>query len=144
MFKNILVPTDGSAMSQKAAIRGVKLAKALGARVTAFFAAPPATPVIFRKGIPVGLSQPREHAKAIDRAAARHLGAIARAAKSARVRFEGVHTTNDYPAQAILKIAKKKKCDLIVMATQGDRGLFDTSVTEKVLEDIRIPVLVLR
>ena len=44
MFKNILIPTDGSALSQKAATKGVELAKALGAKVTAFFAAPPATP----------------------------------------------------------------------------------------------------
>jgi nucleotide-binding universal stress UspA family protein len=43
MFKNILVPTDGSELSQKAVVRGVALAKAVGAKVTAFFAAPPAT-----------------------------------------------------------------------------------------------------
>ena len=41
MFKNILIPTDGSALSQKAVVQGVALAKSLGAKVTAFFAAPP-------------------------------------------------------------------------------------------------------
>ena len=54
MFKNILIPTDGSALSQKAATKGVALAKALGAKVTAFFAAPPATPVVYRNNLPVG------------------------------------------------------------------------------------------
>jgi nucleotide-binding universal stress UspA family protein len=44
MFKHILVPTDGSDLSQAAALQAVKLAKSLGARVTAYFAAPPATP----------------------------------------------------------------------------------------------------
>jgi len=144
MFKNILVPTDGSAVSQRAALRGVKLAKATGAKVTAFYAAPAATPVRFRKSFPVGLSQPREHAKAIDRAAARHLGAIAKAAKSARVRFEGVHATDDFPAQAILKVAKKQKCDVIVMATHGEGSLFTSSVTQQVLEKSKLPVLVFR
>lgn len=144
MFKNILVPTDGSSLSQRTAIRGVELAKATGAKVTAFYAAPAATPVVFRKGLPVGFSQPAVSAARIEREAARHLGAIAAAAKKARVRFEGLHATDDYPAQAILKVAKKKKCDVIVMATHGERGLFTSSVTEQVLEDSKIPVLVFR
>ena len=46
MFKNILIPTDGSPLSQKAVVRGVALAKSVGAKVTAFFAAPPATPIV--------------------------------------------------------------------------------------------------
>ena len=45
MFKNILIPTDGSKVASESALAGVRLAKALGARVTAFFAAPPATPI---------------------------------------------------------------------------------------------------
>ena len=50
MYNHILLPTDGSALARKAAHAGVKLAQALGARVTGFYAAPPATPVEF-KGI---------------------------------------------------------------------------------------------
>ena len=78
MFKNILIPTDGSALSQKAATQGVALAKALGARVTAFFAAPPATPVVYRDNLPVGLAQPGEHAKMIERTAAKYLDFVER------------------------------------------------------------------
>ena len=144
MFKNVLVPIDGSALSQRTAIRGVELAKAVGAKVTAFYAAPAATPVVFRKGLPVGLSQPAESAATIEREANKHLGAIEAAAKKARVRFEGLHATDDYPAQAILKVAKKKKCDVIVMATHGERGLFTSSVTNKVLAESKLPVLVFR
>ena len=46
MFKHILIPTDGSPLSNEAAAAGVQLAKALGARITGFFAAPaaPVTP----------------------------------------------------------------------------------------------------
>ncbi len=144
MFKNILVPTDGSSLSQRTALRGVELAKAIGAKVTAFYAAPAATPVVFRKGLPVGLSQPAESAARIEREANRHLDAIAAAAKKARVQFEGLHATDDYPVDAILKVAKKKKCDVIVMATHGERGLFTSSVTRKVLEQSKLPVLVFR
>src|SRR5262245_15841575 len=147
MFKNVLVPTDGSSLSLKAAAQGVQLAKSLGAKVTGFFAAPPATPVVYRDSLPVGFAQPGEHAQLIERTAAKHLGAIERLAKKAGVRFEGLHATNDYPADAILDAAKKKKCDVIVMATHGEgglRGMFIGSVTQKVLNQSKIPVLVLR
>jgi nucleotide-binding universal stress UspA family protein len=147
MFKNVLIPTDGSALSLKAATQGVQLAKALGAKVTAFFAAPPATPVVYRNSLPAGFAQPAEHKEIIERTAARHLDAVGRLAKKARVRFEAVHATNDYPADAILDVAKKKKCDVIVMATQGQgglRGALIGSVTQKVLNQSKIPVMVLR
>ena len=147
MFKYILIPTDGSELSQKAALQGVALAKSVGAKVTGFFAAPPATPVIYRNNLPVGLAQPREHKAMIEQTAAKHLDFIGRAAKKARVPFEGVHVTDDYPADAILRIAKKKKCDAIVMATHGEgglRGMLIGSVTQKVLNQSKIPVLVLR
>jgi nucleotide-binding universal stress UspA family protein len=147
MFKHILVPTDGSPASQKAALTGVTLAKSLGARVTAFFAAPPATPIVYRNNLPVGFAQPAEHAAMIERTSAKYLGVIQRAAKKAGVRFEAIHATNDYPADAVLDMAKKKKCDCIVMATHGEgglRGVFVGSVTQKVLNRSKIPVLVLR
>jgi nucleotide-binding universal stress UspA family protein len=147
MFKHILIPTDGSPLSQKAAVRGVALAKALGAKVTAFFAAPPATPVTYRNSLPVGFAQPNENAKLIKRTAEKHLAFVERAAKKARVRCSSVHVTNDYAADAILSIAKKNKCDAIVMGTQGEgglRGLFIGSVTQKVLNQSKIPVLVVR
>ena len=147
MFKNVLVPTDGSSLSLKAAAQGVALAKSLGAKVTGFFAAPPATPVVYRNNLPVGFAQPGEHEQIIKKTVAKHLDAIERLAKKAGVRFEGVHATNDYPADAILDVAKKKKCDVIVMATQGEgglRGMFIGSVTQKVLNQSKVPVLVIR
>ena len=133
MFKNILIPTDGSPLSQKAVVRGVVLAKALGAKVTGFFAAPPATPVVYRDHLPVGFAQPGEHAQIIERMAAKYLAYIERAAKKARVRYEGVHVTSDFADEAILSIAKKKGCDAIVMASAGQgglRGVFVGSVSD--------------
>jgi nucleotide-binding universal stress UspA family protein len=147
MFKNILIPTDGSPLSQKAVVQGVALAKSVGAKVTAFFAAPPATPIVYRDHLPVGYATPGEHEEMIRKTAAKYLGVVERAAKQAGISCESVHVTSDYPEEGILKVAQKKKCDLIVMATHGQgglRGMFIGSVTQKVLNQAKIPVMVFR
>jgi nucleotide-binding universal stress UspA family protein len=147
MFKHILIPTDGSRLSAAAAEAGVRLARALGARVTGLFAAPPATPIVYRDALPVGYGTPRHHAKLIRRAAAAHLTVIERAAKAAGVRCECVSVTSDFPADAILQAAVRRKCDLVFMASHSRRGLRRLllgSETQKVLAGSSIPVLVYR
>jgi len=147
MFKNILVPTDGSSLSRKAASLGIKLAKSVGANVIAFFAAPPPTPIVYRNSLPVGFAQPAEHEEMIKKTAAKYLDFVERAARKAGVPIESLYETNDYPADAILAIARKKKCDVIVMATHGAdglRGVLIGSVTQKVLNQSNCPVLVVR
>lgn len=147
MYKHILVPTDGSPLSQAAAVSAVKLAHALGARITGLFAAPAATPVAYRGLLPVGLRTPEENAAMIEKIATRHLGVIERAASAKGVPCEVIHVTNDFPADAILDVAKKRKCDLIVMASHGSRGipgLLIGSETRKVLARATMPVVVHR
>jgi nucleotide-binding universal stress UspA family protein len=147
MYKHILIPTDGSELSRRTALAGVKLARALGARVTGLFAAPAATPLVYRDSLPVGFGTTQHNAAMIRRAAHRHLEVIERAAKAARVRCQTVSVTDDYPADAILAQAKKRNCDLIFMASHGRRGLRGVllgSETQKVLTGSRIPVLVYR
>ena len=147
MFKNILIPTDGSPLSQKAVVQGVALAKSVGAKVTAFFAAPPATPIVYRDHLPVGYATPGEREEMIKKTAAKYLGFVERAAKKAGISCESVHVTSDYPEEGIVKVAQKKKCDLIVMATHGQgglRGMLIGSVTQKVLNQAKIPVMVFR
>jgi len=147
MYKHILIPTDGSPLSQQAAAAGVRLAQKLGARVTGLFAAPPATPVIYRQVLPVGYATPREHEKRIRNAVAHHLGRIESAARAAGVACETLSVTSDFPADAILAAAAKRNCDLIVMAShsrKGLRGLLLGSETQKVLARSAVPVLVFR
>jgi nucleotide-binding universal stress UspA family protein len=147
MYKHILIPTDGSPASLRAARAGVELAAVVGARVTAFYAAPPPTPLIYDGVFPVGYLPPDEHAEMIERAAASYLGAIAEMARAAGVACESVHVTNDFPAEAILETAKRRKCDLIFMASHGRRGLSAIllgSETQKVLTHSKIPVTVYR
>jgi nucleotide-binding universal stress UspA family protein len=147
MFKHLLIPTDGSKLSNDAALAGVRLARALGARVTVLFAAPPATPILYKAVVPVGYATPQEHKKMIERAAAAYLGAVEKVARAAGVRCEAVTVTSDFPADAILATAKKRGCDLVVMGSHGRRGLKGAllgSETQKVLAEGALPVLVYR
>ena len=148
MYKHILIPTDGSKLSRAAAEAGVQLAKVLGARVTGFFAAPPATPIVFKGIVPVGYQAPEEHEASIRKAAESYLGAIEKAARAAGVPCEVMTATSDYPGEAIVAAAKKRRCDLIFIASHGRRGVRRESLlgteTTKVLSQAPVPVLVHR
>lgn len=78
---------------------------------------------------------------------AQTLDAVAAAAKAERVKCETVHVEDEYPYRAIIKTAKSRRCDLIIMASHG-RGsasaLLLGSETLKVLTHSKIPVLVHR
>ncbi|MGH8704211.1 MAG: universal stress protein [Burkholderiales bacterium] len=147
MYKHILIPTDGSPLSRKTIAAGVKFAKSCGAKVTGLFAAPAATPVVYKDFVPVGYMTPQRHAAMIEKTAANFLGVIEKAARDAGVACECVRVTNDFPADAILAVAKKKKCDLIFMASHGRRGLAGVllgSESQRVLTASTVPVLVFR
>lgn len=147
MFKNILIPTDGSPVSLKAIAAGIKFAKTHGAKVTGFFAAPSATPIVYRNFLPVGYTTPQAHARAIEKSAAEYLDVIAKAAKKAGLRCELVHVTSDFPADTIVEIAKKKGCDCIFMSSHSRKGLAKAllgSQTQKVIATAPMPVLVYR
>lgn len=147
MYTHILVPTDGSPLSRAAVRDAIALARALGARVTGLFAAPAATPILFRNRLPAGYSTTRKNEELIEKAAATHLGQIEKAAKAAGVPCTSVCVKSDFPADSILAEAKRRKCDLIVMASHGRRGirgLLLGSETQKVLAQAKVPVLVHR
>jgi nucleotide-binding universal stress UspA family protein len=147
MFKHILIPTDGSTLSKKAIGNGVKFAQTVGAKVTGFFAAPPYRPVVYEDFVPANYMSPKQHDEAIARLAAKYLGAVEKACKDAGVPYQGAHVASEFPADAIIEVAKSKKCDLIFMASHGRRGLAGVllgSETAKVLTHSKIPVLVYR
>ncbi len=147
MYKNILIPTDGSPLSKAAIQAGVQLAALTGAKVTGVYAAPAATPIVYRNLLPVGLASQKENAAAIKKAGERHLDVVVRAAKAAGVRAECVSVVSDYPADTVLAVAKKHKCDLIVMSSHSRKGISAMllgSQTQQVLAQATIPVLVHR
>jgi nucleotide-binding universal stress UspA family protein len=145
MYKHILIPTDGSRLSVRAIEHGVALARATGGRVTGLFVAPAATPVVYKRFVPLRYSSPDDHAEMIERAAAHHLAAVSKAAAAAGVACECIAVTGDFPAEAIVAEAKRRKCDLIFMASHSRSGLSALLLgneTRKVLQESKIPVLV--
>ena len=81
------------------------------------------------------------------RIAERALEQVRMAAEAASVAVETVRETHDQPYRAIIECALARKCDLIVMASHGRRGvaaLLVGSETAKVLTHSTIPVLVYR
>jgi nucleotide-binding universal stress UspA family protein len=147
MYKNILVATDGTRLSGKAITQAVALAKALGARLTAFYASPDYPLPVYAEGAIVEPMSRREYAAICKEEADRILGAVAAKAKSARVALNTVHVVNSTPWRAILAAARRHRCDAIVMASHGRRGvsaLLLGSETQKVLTHSKIPVVVVR
>lgn len=146
-YKHILLPTDGSALSNQSVKAGVELARAIGARVTGLFAAPAPTPLVYEHHMPVAYMTPEEHAQAIERAASSFLGVIEKAAQAAGVPCECIKVTSEYPADAIVEVARRQHCDLIFMSSHGRKGvsaLLLGSETSKVLAHAKVPVLVHR
>src|SRR5208282_5289086 len=140
-------PTDGSRLSLKAATHAIALAKAMRAQLTAFHASPEYPLPIYADGVIFEPQSPQEYRAACRQEAERILGAFAAKAKRARVPFSSAHTFSSSPWSAILAAARKQRCDAIVMASHGRRGvsaLVLGSETQKVLTHSKLPVLVVR
>ncbi|MEK7436327.1 MAG: universal stress protein [Pseudomonadota bacterium] len=149
MYKHILVPTDGSALSDKAVEAALKLAKLSGAHVTAFHAVEPypLQGAYAAEASGVAELQPEIFAERSEEYAKRVLAAFAAAAAAANVQCSTAYATSRSASQAIIEKANQEKCDLIVMASHGRRGLEGFllgSETQKVLTHSTIPVLVYR
>ena len=147
MFKHVLVPTDGSTLSLRAAKNAVRFAKAHGARITAFYAAPEYHPNIAGDYLPANFVPLAVFEKQIKKAADKYLEQIKKLAAVGGVTCSGLFASNDSPSQAIIAAAKERKCDLIFMASHGRSGvagLLIGSETNKVLTHCKLPVLVYR
>ena len=149
MFKHILVPTDGSKLAARGYKAGIKLAGALGARVTGVYVILPYMPPMYGEAamyyVP-GLS-PQEYEKSSKEAARKALAAVEREAKASGVRCTTRFVTAAHPHEGILKTARAAKCDAICMATHGRGGLGGLilgSETQRVLAHAKIPVIVTR
>jgi nucleotide-binding universal stress UspA family protein len=145
MFKHILLPTDGSQLSELAIRRGIDLAKTMNARVTGFCVVPEFHVFTYRTEM---LEETEgQYARESRARAAEDLAFIANAAKEAGVQCDTSYVINDRPYEAIVKAAEDKGCDLILMASHGRSGMSGFllgSETQKVLTHTGIPVLVYR
>jgi nucleotide-binding universal stress UspA family protein len=146
-YKHILVPTDGSALSLKAAKEAASLAKDLKARITAIYVITPYMPSLDAEGALISTHDQKKYQAASEKFAGVATGKIAAAAAASKVKCDELHVTGPEPWDAIVSAAKARKCDLIVMASHGRSslaGLLLGSETTKVLTHSKTPVLVCR
>jgi nucleotide-binding universal stress UspA family protein len=147
MYKHILVPTDGSKLSVKTVKQAVKFAKSVGAKITGFYATPAFGSTYYGDGYILRAPSGKAHTEATEKQARLCLSTIEVEAEVEKVPCAVMHVVSDSPYEAIIEAAKKKKCDLIFMASHGRRGLSGLvlgSETHKVLIHSKIPVLVCR
>jgi nucleotide-binding universal stress UspA family protein len=145
MFKQILLPTDGSELSEQAVLAGISFAKELGAQVVGLTVLPEFHTITYKTEMIEDTKE--QYIAATERQALQYLSFISDAARSADVPCTTVQVTSDDPYQAILQVARERNCDLIIMASHGRRGfkgLLLGSETQKVLVHGDIPVLVYR
>ena len=147
MYKHILIPTDGSELSQKAIDAGLRFAGSIHARVTGFTAVPeyqvPSEVEIMNRHI----TSPSEHEREMTKLATHALQPIAEGARAAGVDCDTDFKMSNQPYEAIIDAAHKHGCDLIFMASHGRRGLsalVHGSETQGVLTHSTIPTLVYR
>lgn len=147
MFKHILVPTDGSQLSQETVKRAIGFAGESGARVTFFYARPEYPVAFYGEGALIDPTTPEKFAKMAAQQADEILGACEKLAGAAKVPCASLASTSDVPYEAIIAAADAAGCDLIFMASHGRRGfggLLLGSETQKVLTHSKVPVLVYR
>jgi nucleotide-binding universal stress UspA family protein len=145
MFKTILVPTDGSPLSDKAINAAIEFSQLVNGKIVALSVAEP-----------YPFSPLHESASAIEATnyddqmrmrAQQIVDKVALAAKEKNVACETSVALSFSPYEEIIRAAQKFNCDAVFMASHGRKGLnklFLGSETQKVLAHSTIPVLVYR
>jgi nucleotide-binding universal stress UspA family protein len=144
MYRNILVPTDGSDITVKAVQTAITLAKTLGAKLTTISVKEPFPYSAISEMQPV---PPQEFYDAQERIAAARVKAVVAEATAAGLDCAAFTVEALHPWEAVVDHAKAQGCDLIVMASHGRRGvsaLLLGSETQKVLTHCNVPVLVIK
>jgi nucleotide-binding universal stress UspA family protein len=147
MYKNLLVATDGSDLSNRAVTHAVALAAKMGAKLTLFHARPDRVNDAHLKGSNLD-ARARDKYAVLDMAETKRiLEQAAAQVAAADVPCASVHDIAYSPHEGILAAAAREHCDVIVMASHGRRGvsaLVLGSETQKVLSETTLPVLVVR
>lgn len=146
MYKHILLPTDGSPLSEVAISNGLQFAKATGAKVTGFYVMVEHQPESFEDYAPVDAKAPalEEVAK---QEADKYLKVVADKARAMGIPCQTYSMRHASPHEAIITFATQGGCDLIIMASHGRKGITGElvgSVTSRVITNCKIPVLVYR
>jgi nucleotide-binding universal stress UspA family protein len=106
--------------------------------------APEAIQAAIASGIPVPIGG---YDQQIDEGMKKRYAALEQEAAQYGITADVPHEIDESPAEAIVRVAEIKACDLIVMASHGRRGIRKAllgSQTAEVLVNTNIPVLVIR
>ena len=147
MFQRILIPTDGSTIARKAVNAGIEFAKEVGASVVVYYAVESIERLYLAKGPGSRPLTIKPIEKQLREQGEQYLAEIRKTAEAAGVACDTVMTSPATPSQGIIDTARKKKCDVIFIASHGRDKLATLllgSVTQKVLVHSKIPVLVYR
>jgi nucleotide-binding universal stress UspA family protein len=145
MFKHILIPTDGSALSTQALEKAVEFATEIKARITVLAVIEPMQVFTIN---PTGMDMAyAEYERYSNEEADAILAAAEASATKRGLACKTAKMLSVDPAGCIVKTAEKQGCDAIVMASHGRSGFkafMLGSVTMKVLAGSKLPVLVYR
>ncbi len=146
MYRHILIPTDGSEVSQKGVEQGLALAKALGSKATILTATEP-FPIVYGRTWNPTPEAARSFEDENKRAADAIFATGKARAQELGLTVDTLHVPGTPASTAILDKASELGCDLIVMASHGRTGLNKMllgSQTNIVITASKVPVLVVR
>jgi nucleotide-binding universal stress UspA family protein len=144
MYKKILVPTDGSELSEQAVTAAIEFARLYGAGIVALSVAEPPPILSAEATMAVDLGVETEQRQ---QSAHQHVDKVAQAAQAAGVPCQTAIAYSAVPHQEIIAAAAANQCDLIFMASHGRRGLsrlLAGSVAQNVMAYSPMAVMVLR
>lgn len=147
MYQRILVATDGSKLSARAVEHAIALADLTGGELVALRVVPRYPQTYFEGGVALGANEVKQIEKQWEDEARETVAAVKALAQGRQIKVKPITVKSDLVAEAIIAAAKRHKCDLIVMASHGRRGLKRLllgSETQQVLTHSHTPVLVLR
>lgn len=148
MYKHILVATDGSELARKGLEHGLALAKLIEAKVTILTVSEPLRPEVSRAARLAGVENASSrYDQQVAELMKERFAFIEQRARKHDISVNLAHEIDDAPAEAIVRFAKLRECDLIVMSSHGRRGVQKMllgSQTSEVLVRTTIPVLVIR
>ena len=147
MFKRILVATDGSELSARAVDKAIALARVVGADLFALKVVHLQAEAHWDGAL---IHERAAHAKReveLTELAQAVVDAVKESAQGTGIQVTSLTVKASSVADAVIEVAQKNACDLIVMASHGRRGLARVllgSETQHVLTHTLIPVLVIR
>ncbi|MDH4062124.1 MAG: universal stress protein [Aquincola sp.] len=146
MIKNLLVPLDGTDLSERAMRESIELARQLGASITGFVAEPDVPLPHMGKNMAQYRQERDAHQVVTDTHAHALLAQFGERAQQAGVPFTARHQITDRVDAAIVDLAEQLEDGLIVMVTHGRgvfAGLLFGSHTRNVMALTKVPLLVL-